>query len=528
MWKHVLISLLFSFIFNVHAVQGATFYDAFDTYTPGSLDGQGPWAYASPFGTTPSISVSTAQATTSANSAYLDSGLRPLNPGMATSTNVKMTYYVYLDATGKTDASNLPTPSFNDNTCNSVIDLYARTDGYLRLNFGGPNSPNQYIEDAWNKIEIQYGIFDGIGYLELKLNDDTQFVQTSTSSLPSSVGAGCMHGYSVGANPVDSYVDNLSILTGADAPTPEIFDDRTRIISFSPLDGSTVTSPVTFELEAYINENDIGTVQTIQLTFENIDQNVLLLGFLSPNQITFVDINVDNAGFFNYSTTTPIGDGNYRIEACIKRTFFGLSDSFSLVNLFSDISDCQSHQFIVGTSTFIGSVQSQIWGETNAFLEGLTATSSEALAASCNPISSAFDIRQCFVFLTVPDSASLSATMTNARDAILTRWPWGYATRFVQILTSPATSSLPTVSLPILTGTGQDTTLTFDFGDMVAGGGSLLEQAHDPISGKSVREVFQPFVVLFFALLVVIIIVNDLMKMGRDRDSYETKSNKYN
>lgn len=527
MWKHILLSLLISFVFNVQTVQSATLYEDFDSYTAGSLDGQGPWSYTSPFGGTPGAVVSTAQSTTSPNSVYQDSGLRSVNPGMATSTNVKMTYYAYLDATGKTEASFLPHIAY-DATCNSTQDVIARTDGYLRLDFSGPNSPNQYINGAWNKIELQSAIFDGIWYTELKLNDNVQFVQTATSGIPTTIGAGCIRGYGFGGNPVDTYIDNMTILTGADAPVPPVFDDTTRIVSFSPLDGSTVSSPVTFELEAYINENDIGTVQTIQLTFENIDQNVLLLGFLSPSQITFVDINVENAGFYNYSTTTPIGDGNYRIEACIKRTFFGLADSFSIVNLFSDISDCQSHQFVVGTSTFIGSVQSQIWGETNSFLEGLTATSSEAMARSCNPLSGDFDVRQCFVFLTVPDSASLSATMTNARDAILTRWPWGYGTRFVQIITSSATTTLPSVTIPILTGTGQDTNLSFNFGDMVAGGGALLGQAQDPISGKTVREVFEPFIILFFAGIVVIIIVNDLMRVGRDRDSKETKENKYN
>jgi len=316
-------------------------------------------------------------------------------------------------------------------------------------------------------------------------------------------------------------------------PIPDpVFDDKTRIIDFNPQNGATTTSPVTFSLEAYVNENDIGTVATIQITLENIDQNVLLLGFLSPSQITLVDENIETGGYFNFSTTTVvIGDGNYRVEACIKRTFFGgLFGGFfesSLVNLFSDVSDCQSHQFVVGTSTFIGNISQNLWGDTNAFLEGLNATSSEALASTCNPLNLNFDIRQCIVFLTVPDANSLAEVIDLAREGILTRWPWGYGTRFIQILTNSPTSTLPVVVVPILTNTGNDTTLTFDFGDMVAGGGALLDSVSDPVYGKNVRDVFEPFIILFISLLVVIIIVNDLMRIGRDRDSKDIQNNKY-
>jgi len=531
MWKHVLLSLVFSFVFNVGTVEGAIYTDNFDSYSVGSLVGQGIWTgLGGPYGvnvtaTTSSSSPNSITFTTNGGRIYavqhfvagnfqIDQSIKYTGT-ILPSTGVKPIVYSLASATSSLSGQDIvlcPDGRLNDRN-----GLSACSGGF----FSTALSLN-----TWHVVSMN-GIFDGVGYtVTVSLDGVEQWVNYATTTN----GFGAV---AIGTtNAQNVFVDNFVFRTEGDVPTPPPFDESTRIIDFNPQDGATTTSPVTFSLEAYVNENDIGTVSTIQITLENIDQNVLLLGFLSPSQIMLVDENIESGGFFNYSTTTVVlGDGNYRVEACIKRTFFGgLFGGFfesSLVNLFSDVSDCQSHQFVVGTSTFIGNISQNLWGDTNAFLEGLTATSSEALASTCNPLNLNFDIRQCIVFLTVPDANSLAEVIGLAREGILTRWPWGYGTRFIQILTNSPTSTLPVVVVPILTNTGNDTTLTFDFGDMVAGGGALLDSVSDPVYGKNVRDVFEPFIILFISLLVVIIIVNDLMRIGRDRDSKDIQNNKY-
>lgn len=300
----------------------------------------------------------------------------------------------------------------------------------------------------------------------------------------------------------------------------------TRIISFKPDNATTTTNPPYFELNAYINEEDLGAIKGIRLSFHNIDQNVLIIGALSPSDIILLDEDIENSGPFFFSTSTvSIADGNYRIEACIDRTFFG--DDFGLiggwiVGAFTDVDDCKSHQFIVGTSTFIGNVSQNLWQDTQDFFGNSTATSSEALARTCNPLSTDFGIRECTVFLLVPDPLQLSQTMTEARSAFLSRVPWGYFTRTIDIMSSQATSTLPSFTTNIQIGAGSDmtpasTTLTFDIADMVAGAGNLVDSIEAVgYEGVGFRTVFEDWIKGMVALLVILTIVADIAQSHRN------------
>ncbi len=328
---------------------------------------------------------------------------------------------------------------------------------------------------------------DCVGFPERQLEYSINVTGTDTPSFPNT---------------------NITLGTSTCGSNPE-----TRIIDFDPQDGATTTSPVSFALSACINADDIGTIKGVNITLHNIDQNVLLLGSFSPNDIILLDDeNVQTPGLYNFSTSTVIGDGNYRIEACVERSyFFGF-----IINPLSSVSDCVSHQFIVGTSTFIGNISQRIYGDTNDFFAALTATSSEALAATCNPIGGNFGVRECSAFLFIPDAAGLNATMEDARTGILSRVPWGYFTRVVTILNTTSTTTLPSWTASIQVGPGsltpEITTITIDPGDMLAGGATLLESVHDPITNKSPRDVFYPMVQLTVALAVLMTIIADLTR----------------
>lgn len=301
-----------------------------------------------------------------------------------------------------------------------------------------------------------------------------------------------------------------------------------RILNFLPNDGVLVDNPVEFGINACINEEDLGIISGINITLHNIDQNVLLLSEFSPSDIYLLrEESIETPGLFSYSTTTTLGYGNYRIEACIKRSyFFGF-----IINPLSSINDCQSHQFIVGEPTFIGNISQTIYGETNDFLNGLTATSSAALAATCNPIGGNFGIRECISFLLIPSAGDLQNTMQTARTGILSRAPWGYVNRVYTIFSNTATSTLPSFTASIQVGAGNTetpeiTTITIDPGDMIAGGGALLDSIRDPITDKSPRDVFEPMVQLTIALGVLFTIITDLVSSHRHANEEQSRTGK--
>lgn len=285
---------------------------------------------------------------------------------------------------------------------------------------------------------------------------------------------------------------------------------NTQICGFRPENDTATTGPsVYFDLEYRISPDDVGDVTGVKVTMENIDQNILIFGILSSQSFMIVDENREESGTFFSATNTPLADGNYRVEVCLERSYFG----GWLLNPLSPLNLCESHQFIVGTSTFIGNISQNLFRDTQDFYQGLTATSSEALARTCNPIGD-FDIRQCLAYLFVPDAAAMHETIGNLREGILTRLPWGYMTRLVAIVNSSATSSLPVIVAEFQIAEGETETLTFDISDMLAGGAAAVDSIHDPINGMTFRDVFENMIRLTVALGVLFTIVWDVASMG--------------
>lgn len=303
--------------------------------------------------------------------------------------------------------------------------------------------------------------------------------------------------------------------TQIDLPELCSTDPRTRIVDFNPQEGSLLMGPtIDFDLSACINEEDLGTIKGVTVSLHNIDQNVLIVGQLSPSDILLLNARATSSGPFYFATSSILGDGNYRVKACVERSYFATF----IKNPFSGISDCQSHQFVVGSSTFIGNISQNLFGQTNDFFNGLTATSSESLALSCNPFSGNFGIRECTAFLFIPSAGAIDQTMTEARTAILTKAPWGYMTRFYDIMSTTSTSSLPAFTASVQIGNGSDltpdvTTIEIDPSDMIAGAGNLLDTTYDPINGKNIKDVAGPMVRLTIALMVLFIIISDLAGM---------------
>lgn len=306
-----------------------------------------------------------------------------------------------------------------------------------------------------------------------------------------------------------AHYDYVAGTPGGTDWTREDYTLNTRIISFTPADGATISGPsVDIHEHVYINPSDLDGSLGIRLTLHNIDQNVLFLGFLSPSDIMIYDGEATTSGDVYLGGTYPLGDGNYRLNATLTRSYlYGW-----VANPFSSINQDQSHQFIVGASTYIGALSQNGFSELNSIFASTTATTTAAAAQTCNPLGG-FDVIGCLGFLFIPGGPELQNTFVTFRDQVLQRVPWGYFFRAYTIVSSTSTAALPTFTAAFQLGSNVDhatTTLTFDPGDMLAGAATLLTNTRDPQNGKNMRDVFEPLVQLMIALAVIFTIWADL------------------
>lgn len=219
------------------------------------------------------------------------------------------------------------------------------------------------------------------------------------------------------------------------APPSDFDYSRSQILSLSPENGTTTSNPVTFSFDIYIAPEDLvnalGAVK-VHVEMRNIDQNLLFgTGWLSPSDIVLYDVLLTESGFVTYSTSTPIGEGNYRVRLTLDKHY--LIDYSSL--------DSLSHQFVVGQSSFIGTISQSSYSALNAIFASTSATSTAALARSCYPFSGQFDTINCLAFLFVPDAGLLSDSVNEFKDEVLTRFPLGYVTDFVSLIGTSTPSS---------------------------------------------------------------------------------------
>lgn len=318
--------------------------------------------------------------------------------------------------------------------------------------------------------------------------------------------------------------------------TPGV-DTTTHIVDFNPQNGEVVsiggaaTGTVPFDIHAYINEDDIGNFLSIKIVLRNIDQNTLASGTCGPLDFGLICSSYSfdvfrgvatTSGDFYYSSSAVLAKGNYRVEAILDTATTFLGVNLGAFSFLGAISDYRNHQFIVGSSTFIGNLSQNIFQETDSFFGSLPATSTAALAAQCNPISSNFGIRECLAFLFIPDAQALKNTFEQFRDGILVKVPIGYLTRFFTIMSSSTPVTLPTISFTFGTGPLDGDQWNISPGDMLAEGAALLSSTTDR-DGNNIRDVTEPIVKLVVGLALIFGIVHDLT--GSHGASVRSKEN---
>ena len=150
---------------------------------------------------------------------------------------------------------------------------------------------------------------------------------------------------------------------------------------------------------------------------------------------------------------------------------------------------------------------------------GYTASSSIPVIASSSPSFSAYSsLTDCARFGST--DSEVSNVFVNMCTSLLYGFPWGYVTRFIQILGSTSTSSLPTLSYTFGSSTPLvGSTFTFDlFTDYRMN--KLATIYTDRGDGKNLWDIVNPFFTLMVWVLVVIYIVRELVGIELSGSDY--------
>lgn len=320
--------------------------------------------------------------------------------------------------------------------------------------------------------------------------------------------------------------------------------DTTRIDLVSPYDGAPVssTSPVTLEASGFVNPAIADLTNTNDNSGIQIRWNVSSRAALLTNCTDVIcAFNVNNTGrtyysgtgysvfgsqTFNVSTSTGVAlpPDIYTMTTSIIRpsSIFGVTSIFG-ITLGNEIIVSTTTRFTVGSTTL---TQELINSNAASWIIGATTT--QAFATSCNPISGSFSVSDCLVYLFLPNQNDLQALIAFAQTNILARAPWGYASRLVTILTDTASSTastdLPTyvINFPSSSPLYNDP-MTFNMQEMLDTGSSTLNGVTDPISGKTAKEILEPYIELFIAISALIIMFHDIMAMGKYNKGYADK-----
>lgn len=258
---------------------------------------------------------------------------------------------------------------------------------------------------------------------------------------PTLSGLDDFYGSSAGSNCAFGYCTGSAYFQLFDSGGLAVPDNSTHVVSVTPADGATTTSPVAITVNYHINDDDaasIWSVPNIGIRLYEVSN-----GIYGGTDVTLLNASYTSGGDYVYSTTTPLVDGNYNIEVSLySTTLWG----FVTLNLYDPIT---VHRFVVGSSTPLGDFIQGISGN-GGFVQGFTATSTAIAASGCSPAS--FQLDNCLVYLFLGNTEQWASFGSSVRSSLLLKFPWGYITRASDIVFNTASSSLPSLVITAPSG----------------------------------------------------------------------------
>lgn len=322
----------------------------------------------------------------------------------------------------------------------------------------------------------------------------------------------------------DGFSDSLNNYFVLTTEESDFENPETRIDYVIPENDIVISSstPPVFNAFGYLSSNDadldvrirmkilketqctnvICAFQTIGLDFEEF--------FMSP-----IALEQGQAQGFNVSTTSTriYPEGLYTLQTSIVKptTYFGLSGLFGF-SFGYDVLVSTTTQFSAGAFTTVDDV---LRGIKNL---SFTATSSEALMASCNPLS--FGLADCMTALFAPDFQEISSVLDSTKRAFLTTAPWGYVTVLINDF-NVATSTLPVISytFPASSVFGS-TTLAYNFNTIMTDSTTIINDLKSNTDNpQTVWDILMPIINIFMYLVLLFLIVNDLTHIHKNNKS---------
>jgi hypothetical protein len=420
-------------------------------------------------------------------------------------------------------------PQNNMNNHTYAVDIQFNSTGYHESVYDNNTSteysdadvsitvtPTTYIALAWNGT-------GGYGATESPSDHAAAFGSTGYA-FPSGQGGGS-----------DIYTTPLPIQGGSGGGTNACSTGSlgTCISDVVPTTGTTTATSTSVGATVYVNPSDYKSGMTLNMEFYSPTQAAV-----GDFVIQAVDQNVSGAdnktisipltsGLNTISTTTEfmaVGHwlGTYSVDS---PTFF--SQLWLIGSLFSpNILAQVKNDFIVVASTGLDSAIAQGGAAITTYLTTGTTTNSSGQSIdvlNCNP-GSGFSLTACLVSIVIPSATSTSAFITGFQGTFLQRVPFGYITRFVTILNTTSTSTLPglVVTLPPkFPGAGETFDLT-PWNELMSSTTMLSTATSSSGDGKTFRQIVEPGWDILVLSIFTFFIVHRLLGIDAQKDSKNT------
>lgn len=298
-----------------------------------------------------------------------------------------------------------------------------------------------------------------------------------------------------------------------------VSNNLTQILAVTPANGVTVSTSTagTVGANVYISTNDANAGNFVQIQYAPYVGSQTALA--SPQQaFTTIRFPITGSGYYNLSTTSAfLTVGKYTMQTTIQTQnwLYNILNIYGLGSIVgSNVLTASSTNFIVQQLNGYDIFQAS----TTQAIQDYLASSTISLA-SCSSFTS-FNLGDCLNLLFVPQSQATLDVVTAFKQQFLSYEPWGYVTRFITILTTGGTTTLPsitaTVAMPYSSGGPDDSqTFTFDEQGMVTGAAAALDGIDANGTSLNWRDILEPYEQLFIAITLMYIIIHDLIGTAR-------------
>jgi hypothetical protein len=228
-----------------------------------------------------------------------------------------------------------------------------------------------------------------------------------------------------------------------------VFDNSTlvtRIISTDPTYDEIVATTTTIGANVYINADQWREGMYLHVNLINNTLSASGGSALDAWEAAFggIDFELDAGANIVSTTTFFIFPGQVNATWSVK-----IPNQTPLIgSLLPDQTiTSTTTQFVVGYRTALDIVMAST---SDALISALITGTTTQSVLRCNPIN--FDIVVCAISLVYPSQAVLQADFDQIRTNLLEKWPIGYVTRMIDILTASTSAYIPLIDVTIPAG----------------------------------------------------------------------------